>query len=174
MDSFIVFIGIALVIYWLYERINIIGEKISLYFGLFTVLIGCWCFNETEFASLLLENRCGASFVAFVLLMLIPIPYVKYIEAFLNNGRKLFTTIYITACVLNLCICIPLHLMGIVSLKQTALISHLLLGIGALYQLWTLIVRCIKSGMDAKVKNTLIGVVGIVLAALVDMGYYYF
>ena len=173
IDFFISIIGLMLILFWILERKNANNRKTILCFGGFAFLLGLWCLNETEFVTILWGNRCGASFFAFIMLMLIPLPYVKYTEALFADHKGGFVTGIVCASLLNVFICIPLHLAGIAALKQTVFITHALLLLSAIYQIVVMVKSYFKKGFDRILLINLIGMFGIIVSALVDLGVYY-
>ena len=169
----IVVIGVFLVVFWLYERKTVRKKKTMLYFGFLAITTGLWCFSDTEVAMILLKNNCAQSFMAFVFLMLIPIFYLKYVSSYLYGGKRSISDYIVLACILNMFICIPLHLFGIIALKQTAVITHILLFSAVIYQLFALITRARERGMDYTTWVNLIGIGVIVTASLVELNNYY-
>ena len=173
IDFIISAIGMALILFWVLERKNANNRMTLLYFGGFAFFLGLWCLNETEFVSILLRNHCGGSFFAFVMLMLIPIPYIKYTETLFSDSKSRFVSIFIAACILNICICIPLHLTGIAALKQTVVVTHALLVTAAAYQIVMMIANYIKKGINRIMVVNLIGLGGIIISAIIDLRVYY-
>ena len=49
----------------------------TVYFGIFAMIIGAWALNETDIATILVENRKIGSLIGYVLLMMIPIPFMQ-------------------------------------------------------------------------------------------------
>ena len=173
MDFVISAVGIILIVFWILERKNATNQRSVLYFGFFVLFMGLWCFNETEFMTILFDNRCGASFLSFVMLMLIPVPYVKYLTTFIDFGKKFFAKLIVRLAVLNTCVCVGLHLLGIASVKQTGITSQILLLSAAVYHIWTLFAYYRHKGMDILLITNLIGTSGIIISGLFDLWHYY-
>ena len=173
IDFVISAVGVVLIVFWILERKNAKNQRTILYFGFFVFFAGMWCLNETEFLTVLIGNRCGASFFSFVMLMLIPIPYVKYLSTFLNSGKKIFARIIVYLSVINTCVSIFLHITGIVAVKQTGIITQILLLASASYHIWTMITYYRQKGMDRLLLTNLIGTTGIIISGIFDLWHYY-
>ena len=173
VDFLISVVGAVLIVFWIIERKNAKNQRTILYFGFFVLFMGLWCFNETEFMTVIIGNRCGGSFFSFVMLMLIPIPYVKYLTTFISTGTKRFEHTIVNVSVINTCVCIILHLAGIVSVKETGLTEQILLVSSAIYHIWTMIVYYRQKGMDRLLVTNLIGTMGIIVSGFFDLIHYY-
>lgn len=112
--SFIILIvGIYMLGYWLLVRKSGDVDATLLYLGLFSVLLGLWTANETDFAALLLVNRHASTFAAFILLMVMPIPFVLFVRSFLDLGDRQIWRIF---CDFSMVMCVisgVLHFTGI-------------------------------------------------------------
>ncbi|MGN0594531.1 MAG: GGDEF domain-containing protein [Hominimerdicola sp.] len=173
IDFSISAVGIVLIVFWMLERKNAGNQRVILYFGFFVFFVGLWCFNETVFLTVLTRNRCGASFFSFVMLMLIPIPYIKYLTTFLDSGKKFFANLIVRLSVINTCVCIVLHIAGIASVKQTGITEQILLLSAAIYHIWTMIAYFRQKGMDRILLTNLIGTTGLIFSGLFDLWHYY-
>ncbi len=87
--SFIILIvGIYMLGYWLLVCKSEDVDATLLYLGLFSVILGLWTANETNFAKLLLVNQHATTFAAYILLMAMPIPFVLFVRSFLDFDDK--------------------------------------------------------------------------------------
>ena len=64
------------VILWIICRKNIAQTEALFYFGLFAMIIGAWALNETDLATLLIEDRKIASLIGYMLLMIMSVPFI--------------------------------------------------------------------------------------------------
>ena len=77
LSSFIILVGFAMVILWIICRKNIAQTEALFYFGLFAMIIGAWALNETDLATLLIEDRKIASLIGYMLLMIMSVPFIQ-------------------------------------------------------------------------------------------------
>ncbi len=119
-----------------------------LYFGATVTILSLWCLNETEFATLLINNRTVASFIGYILMMLIPIPFTQYIRKnFLLEDKALCAIICILS-IVDMVACTVLHMRGILAFKQTAGFTHLVLVLSLLYMLYAIVWHARRFGFD--------------------------
>lgn len=166
-------IGMLLILYWfVVNRRTAVGKEIC-YFGIFSLLIGCWSFNESEMATMLLHNRVAWSFTAYIILLLVVVPFVLFVKYFLEVENECFTYFICVAGYLNMVICIVLHLTGILEFKQSVIGTHILMGLALLYLLMALIMRKKKYGFDRKVRANIAGAVVLIFSYGIDMIAFY-
>ena len=77
LSALIILVGIAMIMLWIICNKRISQTQALLYFGIFAMLIGAWSLNETSIAMLFIADRKLASLMGYVLLMLLPIPFVQ-------------------------------------------------------------------------------------------------
>ena len=174
LSSFIILIGFAMVILWIICRKNIAQTEAIFYFGLFAMIIGTWALNETDLATLLIEDRKIGSLIGYMLLMIMPVPFIKAEKNFFQGKKKsvvsnvlcaLFTVIDI---VLLVC-----HMTGVKEFKNSAYIIHIMLVISLIYFCGVLIKRMHVNGFDRKVKANIIGAAALGISMIVDLIAYY-
>lgn len=69
---------------------NIAQTEALFYFGLFAMIIGAWALNETDLATLLIEDRKIASLIGYMLLMIMPVPFIQAEKNFFRQKRNLW------------------------------------------------------------------------------------
>lgn len=68
---------------------NIAQTEALFYFGLFAMIIGAWALNETDLATLLIEDRKIASLIGYMLLMIMSVPLYRQKRIFSREKRNL-------------------------------------------------------------------------------------
>ena len=174
LSSFIILVGFAMVILWIICRKNIAQTEALFYFGLFAMIIGAWALNETDLATLLIEDRKIASLIGYMLLMIMPVPFIQAEKNFFQAEKKsvvsnvlcaLFTVIDI---VLLVC-----HMTAVKEFKNSVYIIHMMLIISLIYFCGVLIKRIHVNGFDRKVKANIIGAAALGISMIVDLIAYY-
>ena len=66
-----------MIILWIFCRKKIAQTQALFYFGIFAMIIGAWALNETDIATILVQDRKIGSLIGYVLLMMIPIPFMQ-------------------------------------------------------------------------------------------------
>lgn len=173
LSSFIILIGAGMVILWIVCRKRIKQTQALLYFGIFAIIIGAWALNETDIATILIENRKVASLAGYTLLMMIPIPFVQAERNFFQEDKSVISNIFcmIFAVVdIGLVIC---HMTGIREYKYNVLFIHIMLVMAFAYFCGVVIKRIWEKGFDRKVKTNIIAVIALGVSMIVDLIAYY-
>lgn len=173
MCCVILFIGIMMVVFWALCRKKFELSQALLYFGIFAVVTALWTLNETNVFMMLISDRKLASFIAFTLLMMMPIPFVlaerfffEMKDTFISN---LFCLIYIvTDTVLFVC-----HVTGIWEYKQSAPVIHILLASSLIYMVGVIVKKAKYNSIDRRVKSNIIAVSALGISLLADMFAFY-
>ncbi|MGN0351941.1 MAG: diguanylate cyclase domain-containing protein [Roseburia sp.] len=168
-----ILIGIYMLFYWLVARKRGHGDKSTMFFGLFATLLGLWSLNETILVRLMLENRVAGAFDAYIFLMLMMIPYIHFIESFLEVEHKTLANIFSIVCSINIFMVSILHFTGIYEFKQTLFVTHILIVLEFIYSIVAVFIRKKHRGFDRKVKISLVGIFGFFCAFVADMFAYY-
>lgn len=166
-------IGIALIVYYSIARKEMLMGRGRWYFGLFAILMGLWSLNESEMMTILMDNRVSASYLGYMMLMLMIAPFILFVREFLELGRDKISYVICMLSFANVMICTFLHMTGILEFKRTVVCTHLLMLTGLLYLVYALAHRIKKRGFDRMVKTNLLGVILLASAFLVDMGAFY-
>ncbi|WP_284473585.1 MULTISPECIES: GGDEF domain-containing protein [Clostridia] len=153
---------------------NIAQTEALFYFGLFAMIIGAWALNETDLATLLIEDRKIASLIGYMLLMIMSVPFIQAEKNFFQGEKKsvvsnvlcaLFTVMDI---VLLVC-----HMTGVKEFKYSVYFIHMMLIISLIYFCGVLIKRIHVNGFDRKVKANIIGAAALGISMIVDLIAYY-
>lgn len=138
------------------------------------MIIGAWALNETDLATLLIEDRKIGSLIGYMLLMIMPVPFIQAEKYFFQGEKKsvvsnvlcaLFTVIDI---VLLVC-----HMTAVKEFKNSVYIIHIMLVISMMYFCSLLIKRIHVNGFDRKVKANIIGAAALGISMIVDLIAYY-
>lgn len=166
-------IGIVLFAYWVTLSKRIKAGNGLLYFGLFSILMGIWSFGETTICQMIISNRSAASDMGYILIMLLPVPFVLFARDFLEvEERKLSSGICILSFVNSFC-CLFLHFAGILANKQTATSTHLLLVAALCYMVYALRTRIREISFDAKVWVNMAGLLILMATCVLDLSAFY-
>lgn len=174
LTSFIVMVGIAMVLLWIVCRKRFAQTQALLYFGIFAMIIGAWALNETNLATILVEDRKLGSLFGYMLLMMIPIPFIQAEKNFFHVGSKVIISNILCAIVavidIFLLVC---HMTGLWEFKRSVYLIHVTLIIALLYFCAVLANRIKVKGFDRKVRSNIIGAVALGVSMLVDLIAYY-
>lgn len=169
----IIFMGLFLAGYWFVMHKKALINPGLLNFGIFTTILGFWLMTETDFMMLIAVDRAVQSFIAYILLMMLMVPFVLYINNFFEIENKKVVYSMCLVSIVETIVCLILHLTGIKEFKQTVIFTHILIVVGLCYMLVCLLGRFIRRGFDPKVRTNAIGVLLLAGTVGIDLyGYY--
>ncbi|MGN0350591.1 MAG: diguanylate cyclase domain-containing protein [Roseburia sp.] len=169
----VVILGVLMLCYWfVMKRREKVGEAL-LFLGLFAVIMGIWSVGETNIVMLLSDNHVAVSFMAFIWLMLMTIPFVLFVYYFMEAEDKWLHRILIVLGCCSIIVQLGLHFSGVAELKEIAFVSHIMLALGIMYFLYTIVSKYRKEGCSKKVKISLVGFLVLAVSAVGDIVTYY-
>ena len=166
-------IGVALIIYYLITRKELSVGRGLWYFGLFSVMMGIWSLNETKMMTILVENRGAASYIGYMMIMLMIAPFALYVKETLEMEDDKVGDIICIISFVNAIACVVLHMTRMREFKQSVMGTHLLMLVDLVYLLYALIQRMRKKEMDRAVRVNLVGLFILVISYVVDIIAYY-
>jgi len=141
--SFLVIIALLALAYSVFRVI--LWKKIKkiyeyMYFAAFTICIAIWIFSDSNLAQFLLNKNEANTFVSFISLSIIGIPYMGYCGIVLPNKYKIFQRIKVYGSILPVVICAS-YLFNLLDPIELLSFSHL-------YSLLVIIVSFIVAVKD--------------------------
>ena len=173
LSSFIILVGITMIMLWIFCRKRINQTQALLYFGIFAIIIGGWALNETSIATLFIDDRKIASLIGYIMLMMIPIPFVQAERNFFYEKKATISNIFSALFAVTDIILLVLHMTGLVEFKKSVIFIHLMLVMSFMYFCGVVIKRIRDKGFDRKVRTNIIAVAALGLSMVVDMVAYY-
>lgn len=166
-------IGIVLFAYWVTLSKRLKAGNGLLYFGLFSILMGLWSFGETTISQMIIDNRPAASDMGYILIMLLPVPFVLFARDFLEVEEHRFSNGICIASFVNSFVCLLMHFTGLLANKQTATTTHLLLVVALCYMVYALRIHIREIGFDSRVWVNLAGLLILVATCVLDLSAFY-
>lgn len=123
----LVIIGICMIVYWLFlcRKTKVALEL--LYIGISAVLIGIWAFTEEKPVMILFDNRAYASYLTYILLMLIGVTFMLFVKHYIvKEGRYLHKFLAVFA-MGGMFLMMILQGLNIADFKETVWIVHVVL-----------------------------------------------
>jgi len=173
LSSFIIIVGFAMIILWIFCRKKIAQTQALFYFGIFAMIIGAWALNETDIATILVQDRKIGSLIGYVLLMMIPIPFMQAEKNFFQIGKSAANNILCAIYAATAVILLVCHMTGVCEFKNSVYIIHMMLVMSLVYFCAILIKRVWVKGFDRKVKANIIGAAALGISMIVDLIAYY-
>lgn len=173
ISMLVILVGLYISIYWI---VICSGSRIDgtlLYLGIFSILLGIWSANETDVATLIVANRQGCSYLAFVTLMLLPIPFILFVKSFLEISDDRICRIICNA---NLALIVLTHILnatGIYEFRRSLWMTHVLIILTILYLLVVIWSKIVRKQLDQRLKACVGALLLVFLAAIIEVGGYY-
>jgi len=141
--------------------------------GIFSVVLGLWSCNETNTMVLLYPFRTASSTMAYLLLLLMPIPFLMFTLKFLDIKDKYVWKLICIANAIVFAVTITLQLLGIRDLKESVLGSHVALIITVIYVVVYLIRQYFFGERTRKLKTYIWSMLVIIVSMMVEISLYY-
>ena len=169
----ILIIGIGLFGYWwiVFRKTN--EQKDVLYLGLFAWVFGVWAFGETQLAVFMFGNRAFWSYMAFTCLMTMCLPFLLFIQEFLETEDKHLHKWIAGYIVLETIVAQFLHLSGIAGVKETVMFTIANIIFTMLYLFYAIVTGIKKKKNKRKIIANILGLMALVVTAIVDMSGYF-
>lgn len=169
----LIIVGVTMVIYGLLANRRVYIGRSLIYLGLFITIFGLWSFNETDGAAVLFNHRITAGFSAYIFLMTMSASFLLFVREFMHIEENFIWKIVCSISVINFVVCLGLQFAGIADFKETVISTHSIMLLSILYVILALVHKVIKKQITHNLKNNLIALIVLIIAALVDMGFYY-
>lgn len=114
--------------YFVLHRKNSSVNANMLYLGIFAMFLSVWSINECPITTLIFKNNIVTSYVSFLSLMLLPMPFAIFVKNFYNDTSKNWD-IFFRLSIGQIIICIALQLMKVYDLRQTLWTTHVIMGV---------------------------------------------
>ncbi len=165
--------GISLIIYWVSINQRFGGEKSLLYLGIFATLIGLYLVNETDAVIMAVRHRIGCLAMTYALLMALSPTCIFFVKEFIGTVENLIWKLICVLSAVEFVVCIGLQMLDIMDLRETLIVSHLLIGVTAVYILVTLIVKLVRKEYSTSLTASLISVGVLCLSVFANLFSYY-
>lgn len=142
------------------------------YLGTFAIILSIWSINECPLTPFIAKNSLLTSYVSFLSLMLLPLPFGLFIKNFYEDNSKSWE-IFFKLNIIQIIFCILLQLTGIYDLRETLWSTHVMMGVLAsvvFYHSYQLL----KNGVRYKVvKIHLLCITICAVTLVMDIAAYY-
>ena len=169
----ILMIGVGLFFYWLMVFRKTNEEKELLYLGMFAWVFGTWAFGETQLAVFMFDHRAYWSYMAFTCLMVMCLPFLFFVQEFMETNDKYFHKFIAIYIVVETIVAQFLHLTGLVSVKETVLFTIASIVLTISYLLYAIISAIRRKKNKRKIIANILGLMALVITAVVDMSGYF-
>lgn len=169
-----ILLGIIMIVYWCYVRLKTYIPGGMLFLGMFAVMLGIWSINEIPIQILVFQNHVVSSYLAFVSIMLLPVPFLMFIKDLYHEKNSPWWYVIGYISLGNVLLCIGLQIFHVADLKQSIWITHSVFILFA-FAMGVFTVREIRRGtLSMKVKVNIICIMLDLIGLILDMVNYYF
>ncbi|MCM1252037.1 MAG: GGDEF domain-containing protein [Clostridium sp.] len=119
--------GVCIILYWLVFCQKAQIAKELLYMGILALLIGAWAFLEEQIIMIMFSNRVYASYITYILLMLIGVTFMLFIKYYLVAKERLIHKFMLFLSFGSMPFMMLLQAFHIADFKETVLIVHIVL-----------------------------------------------
>lgn len=119
-------IGITYILIFFFTKLKFQEGKSLLYLGLFALLISGWSATETKMLQFFIPYQYVENMIAYLTLMLSPIPYLLFLKGASHSSHSRFINILATLCILNFLGTNTLVFCGLFSYSALLLTTQLL------------------------------------------------
>lgn len=171
--AMIIAVGICLLVFWGYNRKDIVEHVDVLHLGLFSIIFGIYSLGESQAATIWLENRAACSYIQFTLLMSLPIPFLIFTRNFLQTkDRFIYKAIFVYEFV-QVAGCQLMQFADLADLKETAILTHISIVLDMIYMFYSIISLFRINLRSRRAMINLIGFLILIVAMSIDMINYY-
>lgn len=168
-----IIVGIGFIVYVICIYRNERMDKNLAHLGMFAVSIGAWQVCDLPAAPLFFLHKPVVSYVPYVALLLMPVPFVLFVRGLHNSRDHMAWKIMIASSYVNIILCIGAQLLRIADFRQTIWITHLtfffVIGMG----IFMVIRECLREGLTDKAKLNVVCLCVCLSGMALDMARYY-
>ena len=158
------------------QLIMIWGKKTSswdnFYLGNFSLFIGIWRITDTRFSAMMFANYAKAlGYITIFALFILPVPLLLFIDE-LHAGKHRYllrTAAIATGTAAFLAVMLPV--LGIVELRETLFLCHIMLIIDSAISFFAAIFHTAQSNRE---RNARLFIILLAAGSITDLVYYYF
>ena len=142
------------------------------YLGWGVTLAACWMIADSIFRQLLFPNFSIVNDIAYVMVMLLPFPFMIYINEVQQRRYNVFYVVVSSLVVLDIVACITLQFLNLVDFSDSISVFSAFDGVAIILIAATCVTDCIK-GYIIQYKLVAIGVLGAAVAAIIQLVLYF-
>lgn len=122
--TIIFFLGVCMIFYWLFIRSKVKIKHNLLYLGIFSIVLSAWSINESQLTTLIMHNNIVCSYISFITLMLLPMPFILFVKSFYEEEENRIWNYFFSLNLIQIATCLVLQLLKIADLRETLWSTH--------------------------------------------------
>ena len=166
-------LGLVMIGYWCYVRYRTYIRGGLFFLGTFAVLLGIWSMNEVPINILVLQNHVVSSYLAFIALSLLPLPFLMFVKDLYSDYNNRWWYVVAIACMINTVLILGLQFLDVLDVKKSLVFTHFIFGIFVILIAAFTIQEMRKGSLSVKVKANIVCIVLDLVAIILDMTNYY-
>jgi len=169
----ILLMGIVLIAFWSAAYRNSRKNSNLLYLGMFSVILAIWLLNELKSTVLVLSSPLVCSYISFISLMLLPIPFTMCArELFYDKSSVSWRVLYVLS-VAAIGTAVILQVFDIKDFRETVVLAHIMILAVFLVTIYHIIKEIVTIGFNRRLKLNIAGITCCAAAGLLDIVVYY-
>lgn len=170
--AFMCFLGLGVIIISILIWI-VYKKKIELFpLGVAIMLAATWLISESKIRQFFLPNSTIAMYMGFFMIMLLPFPFLSYINTVQKKRYQKAHATVLALSVVNFILCTALQVLGIKDFFETMTISHIILG-ATIFLMFITMIMDIYKGKIKEYRTVAMGFGGIVVAGVIEIALSY-
>ncbi len=169
----ILLMGIILVVFWFVTYRNSRKNSNLLHLGVFSAILAVWLINELKSTVLVLSSPIVCSYISFISLLLLPIPFTLCArELFYDKSSISWKVLYVLS-IVSIAIAVVLQVFDIKDFRETVILAHIMILSVFLVTIYHIIREIITIGFNRRLKLNIAGITCCAAAGLLDIVVYY-
>ncbi len=172
LAAFLLMLGLFCITICLFSKFVYKKHLTISYLVMATMLCSVWMLSEMEFRQLLFHNVSTLAYMTYISIMLIPVPFVLYINEIQKDRYKKIFAIPLTYAMVVFIMAVVLQIFNVVEFLQILPFAH----IGIAFSSVCIIVTVLNDIRNGKIKEYIyvgIGILGLVVATFIEIILYY-
>lgn len=174
LSALTMLLGIVMLVYWFYVNSHNKIKGNLLYLGIFSIFLGMWSMNEVPISILIFQNHVVSSYLAFVSLMLLPVPFLLFVKSLYNDENGWGWNFAMLLSLVNVVVSIVLQVFDVVDMKYTLRCTHVVLAVTAVMLIYYTIKAACRGGLNRNIKVNIFCIILDIIASAADIFSYYF
>ncbi|MBE5933032.1 MAG: response regulator [Lachnospiraceae bacterium] len=168
LAMFMLVLSVMLVFYCVIVHVIYKKNMDIAYLGLALLVASVWIIAESKLRQIFLPNSTIASDVGFFMIMLLPFPFVSYINKIQKNRYEKGYMLVCFCAVINFVISTLLQFADIKDFSETMTVSHVII-VAFIVMLFVNVIIDIKKKHILEYKEVALGFAGLMLAGIVEI-----
>jgi len=169
-----IILGVVFIVFYFANIRNEELDRSIFMLGVFSILAGIWKICDMKAAPVIFNNSLALSCVAIVSIAMMVVPFLTFIQHQLGAGKSRLWAFFSIACNSMTCLIVLLQLCGIMDLRETLPVAHVIIIIAIIVVMISVIREAGRKKFSSKMKLTVICSLLCIVGVIVDLAVYYY